>query len=139
MEHPNWNVTISDIIRLGGKAGTGENSRTRISNLSDSNSDWVKDKERSKFAFQALCWEKSFIPELVWRAGEANTNLIESVHANVNREGVQCSLVGGIKKGQAFDALKMKTIEVELPICSRLRLLIQSHAGAQECWNPAII
>lgn len=75
-------------------------------------SDWVRDKVRSKFAFEALCWEKSYIPKLVWMAGDANTNLIESVHADVNREGVQCTLVGGIKKGQAFDSMKMKTLKV---------------------------
>ena len=73
--------------------------------------DWVRDKIRSKFAFQALCWEKSHIPELIWKAGEANTNLIESVHADANREGVCCTLVGGIKKGQAFDTMKMKTLQ----------------------------
>ncbi|KAF7334423.1 hypothetical protein MVEN_02271600 [Mycena venus] len=73
---------------------------------------WVQDKIRSKFAFSALCWERSFIPEDVWKAGEAHSNLIESVHADVNREGVRCTLVGGLKKGQAFDKMKMKTLEV---------------------------
>lgn len=72
----------------------------------------MNDKIRSKFAFQALCWEKSHIPALIWKAGDANTNLIESVHADVNREGVHCTLVGGLKKGQAFDRMKMKTLEV---------------------------
>ncbi|KAJ7853145.1 hypothetical protein B0H14DRAFT_3136936 [Mycena olivaceomarginata] len=48
----------------------------------------------------------------VWKAGEAHSNLIESVHADVNREGVWCTLVGGLTKGQAFDKMKMKTLEV---------------------------
>ncbi|KAK7026224.1 hypothetical protein R3P38DRAFT_2948380 [Favolaschia claudopus] len=96
IRHPDWDGTISAIQRDGGKAGI----------------DWVQDKIRSKFAFAGICWEKSFIPEEVWKAGEGHTNLIESVHADVNREGVRCTLVGGIKKGQAFDKMKMRTLEM---------------------------
>ena len=59
-----------------------------------------------------MCWEKSYIPLSIWRAGESNSNLIESVHADVNREGVRCTLIGGVKKGQAFDAMKMRTLKV---------------------------
>ncbi|KAG6836008.1 hypothetical protein H0H93_012315 [Arthromyces matolae] len=71
---------------------------------------WVKNKTDSQFAFEGICWEKSFIPLAVWKAGDNNSNLIESVHADVNREGVSCSLLGGISKGQAFDNIKMKTV-----------------------------
>jgi hypothetical protein len=59
-----------------------------------------------------MCWAKSFIPKLVWQAGDSNSNLVESTHADVNREGVACTLVGGLEKGHAFDTLKMKTIQV---------------------------
>ncbi|KAF8154587.1 hypothetical protein B0H34DRAFT_676340 [Crassisporium funariophilum] len=72
------------------------------------------DKVRSRFAFPALCWEKSFIPLDIWNAGDLTSNLIESVHADVNREGVGCTLIGVVKKGQAFDVMKMeglKTLE----------------------------
>ncbi|KAJ7822391.1 hypothetical protein B0H14DRAFT_3470795 [Mycena olivaceomarginata] len=96
MRHPSWHETISNIQTQGGKAGFN----------------WVQDKIRSKFAFEALCWERSFIPEDVWKAGEAHSNLIESVHTDVNREGIRCTLVGGLKKGQAFDKMKMKTLAV---------------------------
>jgi len=48
--------------------------------------DWVQDKIRSKFAFAAMCWERSFIPLSIWKAGDSNSNLIESVHADVNCE-----------------------------------------------------
>ncbi|KAJ7801392.1 hypothetical protein B0H14DRAFT_3155568 [Mycena olivaceomarginata] len=96
MRHPSWDETIVEIQIQGGKAGNN----------------WVQDKIRSKFAFPALCWEKSFIPQDVWKAGDGHSNLIESVHADVNREGVRCTLVGGLKKGQVFDNMKMKTLEV---------------------------
>ncbi|KAJ7878362.1 hypothetical protein B0H14DRAFT_3130023 [Mycena olivaceomarginata] len=85
LRHPNWDDTISAIQTTGGKAGK----------------DWVQDKIRGKFAFPALCWEQSFIPEDVWKAA-----------FDVNREGVRCTLVGGLKKGQVFDKMKMKTLEV---------------------------
>ena len=74
--------------------------------------DWVDDKVRSKFAFAVICWEKSHIPLAIWKAGDSTSNLIESVHADVNREGVKCTLVGGIKKGEAFDTMKMRSLKV---------------------------
>lgn len=77
---------------------------------------WVQDKVRSKFAFEALCWEKNYIPEDIWKAGESDSNLIEGVHSDVNREGIHCTLVGGIMKGQAYDSAKMKTLLVSLQL-----------------------
>ncbi|KAF8076821.1 hypothetical protein FPV67DRAFT_1715254 [Lyophyllum atratum] len=94
ISHRDWDGTVAMIHELGGKVGT----------------DWVQDKITSKFAFQGLCWEKSYIPLSIWKAGEANSNLIESVHADVNREGVSCTLVGGVSRGKDFDNLKMKTL-----------------------------
>ncbi|KAJ7100549.1 hypothetical protein C8R43DRAFT_1141295 [Mycena crocata] len=95
MRHPNWDDTILAIQTQGGKVAQ----------------DWVQDKIRSKFAFAAWCWERSFIPEDIWRAGDSHSNMVESVHADVNREGLDCTILGGIKKGEAFDKLKMKTLE----------------------------
>ena len=59
-----------------------------------------------------MCWEKSLILIDIWKAGDSTSNIIESVHADVNREGVGCTLVGAVRKGQAFDAMKMKDLEV---------------------------
>ena len=75
--------------------------------------DWVQDKICSKFAFTAMCWERSFIPLSIWKADDSNSNVIESVHTDVNHKGVRCTLVSGIKKGQAFDTMKMKTLKVK--------------------------
>jgi hypothetical protein len=74
--------------------------------------DWIQDKLRSKFAFEGMYWKMSKIPYDIWQAGDANSNLIESVHADVNREGISCTLVGGITKGQYFDTVKIKTLRV---------------------------
>ncbi|KAJ7031240.1 hypothetical protein C8F04DRAFT_1186086 [Mycena alexandri] len=96
MEHADWDGTIEKIKNLGGKAGQ----------------DWVQDKERTRFAFQGMCWMKSSIPREVWQAGEHTSNLIESVHADINREGVHCTHLGGVLKGEFYDALQMKELRV---------------------------
>lgn len=59
-----------------------------------------------------MCWEKSRIPELIWKAGDSNSNVIEILHSDVNREGVHCSLVGGVSNGRHYDTLKMKSLDV---------------------------
>lgn len=76
--------------------------------------DWIQDKVRSQFAFEAMCWEKSKIPHDIWCAGDATSNLIETVHADVNREGKSCTLVGGCSRSRFFDAVEMKTLQVTL-------------------------
>ncbi|KAJ7730898.1 hypothetical protein DFH07DRAFT_756061 [Mycena maculata] len=96
LRHENWEATLAAIEEKGGKTG----------------SDWLRDKIHSKFVFPAICWERSFIPELIWRAGDSNTNLIESVHRDVNHDGVHCTLLGGLQKGQAYDSWKIRTLEI---------------------------
>jgi len=44
--------------------------------------------------------------------GDSTSNIIESLHSDVNSEGVRCSLVGGVHKGHHFDNLKLKTLNV---------------------------
>ncbi|KAJ7580435.1 hypothetical protein C8J56DRAFT_1058074 [Mycena floridula] len=81
----------------------------RLSRLKATN--WVKNKVHSHFTFEGMCWEKSWIPLAVWRAGDSISNLIESVHSDVNQEGKGCSLLGAIEKGHHFDSMKMSTLE----------------------------
>jgi hypothetical protein len=59
-----------------------------------------------------MCWEKSFIPLDIWKAGDANTNIVESVHSDINREGVRCTLLGGIMKAEIYDWNKMEALKV---------------------------
>ncbi|KAF8834027.1 hypothetical protein BDN67DRAFT_985620, partial [Paxillus ammoniavirescens] len=74
--------------------------------------DWVQDKIRSQFAFPALCWSQSFIPRVVWQNGDANSNIIEALHADINSEGRHCSLVHGMKNGLRFDKMKSNSIKI---------------------------
>ena len=113
IEHDDWEGTIERIESLGGKSAQGKPSPSPSPyNFNIIILDWVVDKMHSKFAFEGMCWAKSHIPKIIWQAGNSNSNLVESVHADVNREGIACTLVGGLKKGYAFDTLKMQTLSV---------------------------
>lgn len=65
-----------------------------------------------------MCQAKSFIPAEIWRLGDRTTNLIEALHADANREGIACSLVGGYLKGLRFDLAKEKVAQVCFSVCS---------------------
>ncbi|KAG2343047.1 hypothetical protein BDR05DRAFT_885114, partial [Suillus weaverae] len=47
----------------------------------------------------ALYRPESFIPENIWRACPATTNGNEQPHRNVNCDGVNLTLLGGIMSG----------------------------------------
>ncbi|KAJ7259441.1 hypothetical protein C8J57DRAFT_951375, partial [Mycena rebaudengoi] len=83
MEHGDWDGTIKSICDLGGKPAQ----------------DWIKNKQYSQFVFQGIFWAKSFIPRDIWEAGDSNSNVVEIVHQNVNREGLHCALLGAHAKG----------------------------------------
>ncbi|KAH9483415.1 hypothetical protein JR316_0002881 [Psilocybe cubensis] len=95
ISHPTWNMTLREIREQGGKAAN----------------DWLHDKERAKFVWPAICWEFSCIPLDIWKVGDSTSNIIEQLHEDVNREGITCTLVGGVQKGYHFDLLKNRTIE----------------------------
>ncbi|KAJ7688773.1 hypothetical protein B0H14DRAFT_3533113 [Mycena olivaceomarginata] len=90
VRHHDWTGTLNQIICDGGKA--------------------AEDKEACKFAFAGICWERSYIPLPVWAAGDPHTNLIETVHRDANREGVHCTLVGGVLLRQDYDELQRATL-----------------------------
>lgn len=49
---------------------------------------------------------------MIWQVGESSSNIIESLHADANNEGISCTLVGGVKKGQFFDKMKLQSLQV---------------------------
>ncbi|KAJ7269503.1 hypothetical protein C8J57DRAFT_987245, partial [Mycena rebaudengoi] len=65
--------------------------------------DWVKDKVSSHFIFPGICHSLSFIPLPIWCVMGNTSNVVEQVHRNVNLEGAQNTLVGGMLKGHSFD------------------------------------
>ena len=65
--HPDWGGTLERIRREGGKAGAGMcNVFSKNNHSTKWCLDWVQGKIRSKFAFPALCWEKSLTPIDIW-------------------------------------------------------------------------
>ncbi|PBK98504.1 hypothetical protein ARMGADRAFT_920768 [Armillaria gallica] len=96
IQHSDWNGTLERIAKEGGIAGQA----------------WIDDKVRSKFAFQAMCQAQSHIPLEIWRAGDSSTNLSEGLHADVNREGIHCSLIGAIRRAQHYDLMRLKSQQV---------------------------
>ncbi|KAG2034401.1 hypothetical protein BDR03DRAFT_965204, partial [Suillus americanus] len=61
-----------------------------------------------------------FITEYVWRACPATMNGNEQAHRNVNRDGVNLTLLGGIMRGPAFDDRAAQSIDdwaLALVIC----------------------
>lgn len=114
MQHPDFEGTLRQIEQKGGKEGAGLLSialaTSTLTNIVIS--DWVYDKRRSQFALQGICWAMSHIPKLVWQMGNSTSNIIESLHADVNTEGIACSLVTGVNRGHHFDNLKLKTLNV---------------------------
>ncbi|KAJ3860037.1 hypothetical protein EV359DRAFT_49934, partial [Lentinula novae-zelandiae] len=94
VQHNDWDEAVEEIRTTGGRAAQN----------------WVLDKESSKFVFPAICWEKSYIPFDIWNARPRESNIVEVVHANVNMEGTQCTLVGGVIKGKHYDLLKQRSL-----------------------------
>ncbi|KAJ7863214.1 hypothetical protein B0H13DRAFT_1899728 [Mycena leptocephala] len=117
IKHPDWQGTIALILRDGGKAAA----------------DWVRDKESCQFAFSGICWERSFIPLPIWEAGDPHTNLIETVHRDVNREGVHCTLLGGLLRGQDYDELQRATLLTVVhavnPVTNAIKNVIRRDNG----------
>ncbi|KAF9026651.1 hypothetical protein BDZ89DRAFT_1039926 [Hymenopellis radicata] len=94
LDHVDWDGTIQAIKDKGGRKGI----------------DWINNKVYSYFAFEGLCQMKSKIPRDIWRAGVRNTNLVESCHFQAYGEGKKCTVVGAIRKGQRYDAMRMGTL-----------------------------
>ncbi|KAK0437282.1 uncharacterized protein EV420DRAFT_1652109 [Desarmillaria tabescens] len=96
IRHPNWDETLAYIEREGGVSGRN----------------WLFNKIHSKFAMQGMCWERSFVPLNIWQAGDATTNAVEMSHIDIYREGMPCSLIGGISRARYYDKMRLQTHRV---------------------------
>ncbi|KAG2342431.1 hypothetical protein BDR05DRAFT_846237, partial [Suillus weaverae] len=64
---------------------------------------WLKDKESSKFALPTIYHPMSFIPITIWKASPTTTNGNEQAHHNINRDGINLTLLAGIMCGYEYD------------------------------------
>lgn len=74
---------------------------------------WLKDKRiGSKFALPALYQPMSLIPLEIWKSAPSTTNGNEQAHRNINRDGVNLTMLGGIMRAMQYDARAMGTLEL---------------------------
>ncbi|KAL6304684.1 hypothetical protein BKA93DRAFT_732739 [Sparassis latifolia] len=87
---PDWDGTLA-IIRNGGKVAQA----------------WLTDKEKTPFAWAAIYRPKSLISRERWLAAPPDTNSNEQGHRDINRDGVQLSLLAGVEIGSRYDGRAM--------------------------------
>ncbi|KAJ7147499.1 hypothetical protein C8R43DRAFT_1129734 [Mycena crocata] len=74
---------------------------------------WLKDKQTgSKFALPALYQPMSLIPLEIWKSAPDSSNGNEQAHRNINRDGTNLTMLGGIMRGMQYDARAMGTLEL---------------------------
>ncbi|KAJ7292092.1 hypothetical protein C8J57DRAFT_1212498 [Mycena rebaudengoi] len=94
--HPNIDDAFRTIVNGGHKAKA-----------------WLKDKRvGSKFALPALYQPASLIPLEIWKSAPSTTNGNEQAHRNINRDGVNLTVLGGIMRGMQYDARAMGALEL---------------------------
>ncbi|KAJ7631405.1 hypothetical protein DFH06DRAFT_1439242 [Mycena polygramma] len=74
---------------------------------------WLKDKRSgSPFALPALYQPLSLIPLEIWKSAPSTTNGNEQAHRNINRDGVNLTMLGAIMRGMQYDARAMGALEL---------------------------
>lgn len=74
---------------------------------------WLRDKRTgSRFALPALYRPHSLIPLEIWKASPSSTNGNEQSHRNINRDGVNLTVLGAIMKGMQYDAHRISSMEL---------------------------
>ncbi|KAF7333550.1 hypothetical protein MSAN_02419900 [Mycena sanguinolenta] len=74
---------------------------------------WLKDKQiGSKFSIPALYQPASLIPLEIWKSGSSTTNGNEQSHRNINRDGVNLTMLGGIMRGMQYDVRAMGALDL---------------------------
>ncbi|KAG1727710.1 hypothetical protein EDB19DRAFT_1857471 [Suillus lakei] len=75
---------------------------------------WLKDKETAKFVLPAIYRPMSLIPLYIWKASPSTTNGNEQAHRNVNRDGINLTLLAGIMRGYQYDVRAMSSIDLHI-------------------------
>ncbi|TFK38321.1 hypothetical protein BDQ12DRAFT_588888, partial [Crucibulum laeve] len=64
---------------------------------------WLKDELDGKFIIPAIYQPASLIPLHIWQALPSTTNGNEQSHRNVNHDGINLTMQGGIMCGMQYD------------------------------------
>ncbi|KAJ6554288.1 hypothetical protein B0H19DRAFT_1029451 [Mycena capillaripes] len=103
---------------------------------------WLKDKRTgSPFALPALYQPLSRIPPEIWKSAPSTTNGNEQAHRNINRDGVNLTMLGGIMRGMQYDARAMAALDLHSSqgiyardqTATHFRRLQRSHNRHSKC------
>ncbi|KAJ7648009.1 hypothetical protein FB45DRAFT_1102588 [Roridomyces roridus] len=73
----------------------------------------LKDKiSGNKCALPALYQPASLIPLEIWKSAPSTTNGNEQAHRNINRDGVNLTMLGAIMRGMQYDARAIGSLEL---------------------------
>ena len=114
-QHPDIDGAFQTIRRGGPKARGNKTKPTEIedTDLPPSLSAWLKDKiDGSKFSLPALYQPSSLVPMDIWKASPTTTNGNEQAHRNINRNGVNLTVLGGIMRGMQYDRRATASLEL---------------------------
>lgn len=117
--HPNFDNTLR-IIRNGGKKAKGTSHLHKLTG-SNKYTAWLKDKEDGIFAIPALYFPKSLMPAKFWKACPTITNGNEQAHRNINRDGINLTLLRGVMHGQDYNERINSSIDVQSTYGIQLR------------------
>ncbi|KAF8996250.1 hypothetical protein BDQ17DRAFT_1249965, partial [Cyathus striatus] len=73
---------------------------------------WLKDKKKVKFVIPAIYQPASLIPLEIWQASTSSTNGNEQAHHNINCDGINLTLLGGIMREMQYDFLVHSSIDL---------------------------
>lgn len=96
----------------------------------DSSLDWLKDKER--FALAAVYRPYSRVEKIDWMASPRTTNGNEQSHRDIYRDGINLTVLSGIKTGEEYD--RRAAVTYSLPTSQQIerRDRVQSHSFRTE-------
>lgn len=58
----------------------------------------------------------SFIPIAIWKASPTTTNGNEQAHRNINRDGINLTLLAGIMHGYEYDVHATSSIDLHIKL-----------------------
>ncbi|KAJ7633292.1 hypothetical protein FB45DRAFT_1148985 [Roridomyces roridus] len=95
---------------------------------------WLKDKiSGNKCALPALYQPASLIPLEIWKSAPSTTNGNEQAHRNINRDGVNLTMLGAIMRGMQYDARAIGSLELYSTKGIYSRDQISTHFRRLQC------
>ncbi|KAF5382081.1 hypothetical protein D9615_004312 [Tricholomella constricta] len=89
---------------------------------------WLNDKRTgSKFVLPAVYQPMSLIPIQFWKASASTSNGNEQAHRNINRDGINLTMLAGIMRGMQYDGRAMASLELHASLGVNARDQAATH------------